>query len=137
MLPMWFDFCHLYIFSFSMSLSVARLLVMYIWGARRLVFGLHIYILHCRSALQVYENDHAVRVSEIATSLKHQGKGSNRRWTPNALLRTAFGHTAVSSIKSKLLSKSPCVYSINSAAYWMKSSTTHIAQDGIPNYSSI
>lgn len=81
-----------------------------------------------RLALERYETHHAVRQRDVAVTLKGAGSGSNRRWTPHALLRVAFGHSALSSIKSKLLRKSPCVFSLNSTAYWLKSCTGHIAQ---------
>ena len=42
-----------------------------------------------------------------------------------------FGHTAVSCIKSKLLAKTPCVFSLNSIAFWTKASVSHVSSDSL------
>ena len=81
-----------------------------------------------RKMVGVFETEHAVRLADIATSLRGFGKGSHRKWLPRAILRAAFGHTSASSIKSKMYRKAPGVFSLNSLAYWMKGSHGQISR---------
>ena len=48
------------------------------------------FVVFWRNVVMTFENNHAVRISDVATSKRGVGKGGSRKWLPSALLRAAL-----------------------------------------------
>lgn len=90
-----------------------------------------------RRLLSKFNKEHAVRKQDIHEEgvSKIKGRGRWKTWTISMMLKSSFGNPYTKrkldkSIKkiSQLSHKSPAMFSVNSLAYWVSASTSHIAR---------
>ncbi|CAE8588693.1 unnamed protein product, partial [Polarella glacialis] len=86
-----------------------------------------------RTGLTKYNDETCVRKGEVVSvetgaAGRIKGKGAYKKWTASAMLRVSLGHATMSAIKSKLMRKSPVMFSLNSLPFWTHGSVSHIAR---------